>query len=472
MNFVTAILKPRINALSAVVFILVVIAISSVAADRPGSTSTPAPEIGAALALPVPRNLPQSVFPAPTYGTNVPVLTSVPPTLETGLAASNGLSPATMTGDGLNEQFQKQLELARYLRFTRQPAEATPILVSLLADHRTPQPTKQAGLLELALVAQDQNDLAQAEQIYAQFLSRWPNDLRIPEMLLRQGQVFRDMGLNNLALAKFYAVMTSALVLKNDQIDYYQRLVLQAQIEIAETHYQLGRYADAADFFSRLLKLNNPLLDRATVQFRLVRSLAALNRNDETVAQAQDYLAHYTDTPQQPEVRFYLAVALKQLTRNGESLEQVLLLLREERERTKGHPEVWAYWQRRTGNEIANQLYREGDYTKALDIYLSLVELDSSLEWRLPVDYQIGMTYEHLLQPHMALTTYTNILASESVLGTNASPGLKAVIDMARWRSQFIGWQEQAEVVNHDIAMPPTNTTSAANTVAPVIATQ
>jgi len=470
MNFVPAISKPKKHIAYAVAFSLIFLLLSanhSAAVPPAGASSSPAPEIGAVLALPVPRNLPPSVFPAPT---NVPLITVVPPTLNTGIAASNGLSPATMTGDGLNEQFQRQLELARYLRFTRQPAEATPILVSLLSD-RTPQTTKQSALLELALVAQDQNDLAQAEQIYAQFQSRWPNDLRIPELMLRQGQVFRDMGLNNLALAKFYAVMTSALVLKNDQIDYYQRLVLQAQIEIAETHYQLGQYADAADFFSRLLKLNNPLLDRATVQFRLVRSLAALGRKDETVAQAEDYLSRYTDTAQQPEVRFYLAVALKQLGRNGESLQQVLLLLREERERTKGHPEVWTYWQRRTGNEIANQLYREGDYTKALDIYLSLVELDGSLEWRLPVDYQIGMTYEHLLQPHMALTTYTNILAAESTLGTNASPGLKAVIDMARWRSQFIGWQEQAEVVNHDIAMPQTNTTSAANTAAPVIAT-
>lgn len=439
----------------------------------PGSTpsGTPTPEIGATLALPVPKNLPQSVLPAPTYGTNVPVLTTLPPTLKTGLDATNGLSPATMTGDGLKEQFQKQLELARYLRYTRQPADATPILVGLLAD-RTPQPVKQNALLELALVAQDQNDLAQAEQIYAQFVSRWPNDLRIPELLLRQGQVFRDMGLNTLALAKFYAVMTSALVLKNDQIDYYQRLVLQAQIEIAETHYQLGRYADAADFFSRLLKLNNPLLDRATVQFRLVRSLAALNRNDETVAQAQDYLTRYVDTPQQPEVRFYLAVALKQLGRNGDSLQQVLLLLREQKERTKGHPELWAYWQRRTGNEIANQLYREGDYPKALDIYLSLLQLDHSPEWQMPVNYQIGMTYERLLQPRMALSAYTNILAAESVLGTNATPGMKAVIDMARWRTQFIGWQENAEGQNRELAAPQTNSTSsAANTVAPAIAT-
>ena len=34
--------------------------------------------------------------------------------------------------------------------------------------------------------------------------------------------------------------MTTALSLKDDQLAYYQHLVLQAQIEIAETHYLIG----------------------------------------------------------------------------------------------------------------------------------------------------------------------------------------------------------------------------------------
>src|SRR5258708_21606756 len=111
------------------------------------------------------------------------------------------------------------------------------------------------------------------------------------------------MGLNNLALAKFYAVMTSSLVLKNDKLEYYQRLVLSAQTEIAETHYQLGKYPEAADFFSRLLKQANPALNPPNVQFRLVRSPSALDRSDETLAHGQDFLPRYPHSSEQPDER-------------------------------------------------------------------------------------------------------------------------------------------------------------------------
>lgn len=352
-------------------------------------------------------------------------------------------------------QLRSRLETARHLRHTRQPQEAEPLLVELLAD-TSPDSIKQQALLELAAAARDQNDLPRAQQIYAQFLNRWPNDLLVPEILLRQGQLFREMGLNNLALAKFYGVMTSALVLKNDMLDYYQRLVLLAQTEIAESHYQLGKYADAAEFFSRLLKQNSPGLDRALAQFRLIRSLSALTRSAEVVAQAQDYLIHFPRVPEQPEVRFHLALALKQLGRNNEALQQVLTLLQEQKAHTKDHPELWAYWQQRAGNEIGNQLYREGDYTKALGIYTTLVQLDPQPSWQLPVSYQIGLTYERLAQPEKAIQTYQDILKREPELGTNATPGLNEIMEMARWRTSFLQWQSNADTVARPAKPLPT----------------
>lgn len=336
----------------------------------------------------------------------------------------------------------------------RQPGVAEPMLTSLLKDG-VPDSIQKSALLELATIAQDQNNLIRAEQIYAQFVGRWSNDKRIPEIFLHQGQLFRQMGLNSLALAKFYSVMTAALALKNDQLEYYQKLVLDAQMEIAETHYQAGHFADAADFFSRLLKQNNPAMNRQEVQFRLIRSLHASGNYTETSAQARDYLTRFPNSPNQPEVRFCLALSLKELGQSNDSLQQVLALLKEQKVQAKEHPEVWAYWQQRTGNEIANQLYREGDYPKALDIYLSLEQLDHNFTWQLPVTYQIGMTYERLLQPQMAVQSYSNILSRQTELGTNASPGLKAIVDMASWRINFIKWQSKADNINHELAEDP-----------------
>lgn len=389
--------------------------------------------------------------------TNPPPKVAAEPTPALTISDTNELIAASLADSGRISVLRATLEDARHLRLMRQPNTAEPILVDLLGSG-SPEIIQQSALLELALVAQDQNNLVRAEQIYAQFVARWPNDKRAPEIFLHQGQLFRQMGLNSLAFAKFYSVMTAALSIKNDQLDYYQKLVLDAQMEIAETHYQSGRFAEAADFFSRLLKQNNPALNHAELQFRLIRSLQASGNQTETAAQATDFLNRFTNSPNQPEVRFCLALALKDLGRNSESLQQVLALLKEEKVQSKDHPEVWAYWQQRTGNEIANQLYREGDYPKALDIYLSLEQLDHSASWQFPLRYQIGMTYERLLQPQMAMQSYSNIVSRQADLGTNASPGLKAMVEMANWRIGFIQWQSKADNVNKALEIPSSAT--------------
>ncbi len=401
----------------------------------------------------------------PATGTNVTAATNLPPSEPAPalmLSDTNELRAIDTAEGGRVSLLRATLEDARRLRLMRQPATAEPVLENLLTEG-IPEEIQQSAMLELALVAQDENNLVRAEQIYAQFAGRWSGDRRIPEVYLHQGQLFRQMGLNSLAFAKFYSVMTAALAVKNDQFDYYQKLVLDAQMEIAETHYQSGRFAEAADFFSRLLKQNNPALNRPEIQFRLIHSLQATSNHIETAAQATDFLSRYTNSPNQPEVRFCLALALKELGRNTESLQQVLALLKEEKVRTKDHPEIWAYWQERTGNEIANQLYREGDYPKALDVYLSLAQLDHSATWQLPLTYQVGMTYERLLQPQMAMQSYSNILSRQSELGTNASPGLKAMVDMATWRINFIQWQNKADNVNKALVIPSSSKDEAKN---------
>jgi tetratricopeptide (TPR) repeat protein len=121
------------------------------------------------------------------------------------------------------------------------------------------------------------------------------------------------------------------------------------------------------------------------------------------------------------------------------------MLLQEQKERTKEHPELWAYWQQEAGNEIGNQLYREGDYVRALNIYTALAQMDSQPTWQLPVGYQIGLTYERLAQPQKALQSYQAILQREPELSTNATPSTKALFEMARWRADFVQWQAKAE---------------------------
>jgi tetratricopeptide (TPR) repeat protein len=275
------------------------------------------------------------------------------------------------------------------------------------------------------------------------------------------------MGVTSLAISKFYAVMSTALKLRLDNIEYYRNLVLQAQVEIADTYYLEGRYEQAADYFNRLLKAGAVELDKAQIQFKLIRSLSCLTNQAETVAKAQVFLDVYPNSQDVPEVRFMLASALKKLGRNPESRKQVLLLLQSQHENITKNPEVWAYWQRRAGNEIANQLYREGDYMNALEIYLSLADLDKSPAWQLPVWYQIGLVYEQFHQPQRASDTFQRILDRRKELAEpDATPALLSVFDMAAWRKEHIAWMENAKISNLSFQRETTNSPAPPSAIA------
>jgi tetratricopeptide (TPR) repeat protein len=344
--------------------------------------------------------------------------------------------------------FQARLRMARNHRLTRDFAEAATDYAGVL-EGGAPEALQRTVLLELAQLALEQNDLARAQQVLAQWIERWPKDPAVPEVLLRQGLVFRQMGLHSRAIAKFYGVMTSSLVLKPGRFEYYQQLVLRAQNEIADVQFDLGNYAEAAESLNRLLRLESPPADRSRTQHRYIQCLIALGRGADALAQAQDFLGRYSDAPERAEVHFLCATALKQAGRNSEALRQVLALLQEQqRSGTNASATTVAYWQRRAGNEIANQFYQEGEPMKALDIYLRLAELDAAPDWQLPVWYQVGLVFERLNQPAKATEFYNKISTREKDLADKAAPSLKSVLEMAKWRKDFLGWQNQTELAN------------------------
>jgi tetratricopeptide (TPR) repeat protein len=384
--------------------------------------------------------------------TNVPD-TNAPPATN-GLAA--GVTAPFVPPTKL-DQLNYTLSLARFSASTRDFPAAEKNFERLLASD-VPDEMQRTALFEMALAVQAQNELPRAQAMLAQYLQHWPGDERSPEVYLHQGQLFRQMGLNNFALSKFYGVMTTALSLKNDQMPYYKRIVLQAQVEIAETHYEMGRYKDAADYYSRLLVQSDPALDRQQIQFRLVRSLSAVQQHESAARQAKDFLEHYKDSGDEPEVRYFLAQALKGQGRNADALQQVLVFLQEQREQTKDRPEVWSYWQQRVGNEIGNELYQEGDFIRALEVYLALSKLDGSPTWQLPVRYQVGITYEKLMQPQLAVEAYRSVANAAPQLGTNLSPGLKSVVDMAQWRLNYLQWHDRVEQAILPEATKPAHT--------------
>lgn len=364
------------------------------------------------------------------------------------LASSNLLDTAHQTAAGKEINFEETLAAGKQLRQEKQFAQAEAAFVTIIKAN-APVELQRTALLETALTAQENNQPARAQQIYTQYLEKFSDDPSAAEIYLRQGLLYRQMGVPTLALSKFYAVMTTSLRLKLDRLDYYQRLVLQAQTEIADTYYLQGKFGEAIEFLGRLLKLENPQLNKSQIVYKLIRSLACLNRHTEVVAQGEFFLAKYPAAPEAAEVRFLLAAALKQQGRTREALQQVLTLLESQQTTGTNRPANWVYWQQRTGNEIANQLYKEGDYLSALEIYRHLADLNPTAAWQLPVWYQTGLVYERLLQPQKATELYDRILAREKELDSAPrSPSLEAVLDMARWRKEHLKWQLKVEAVN------------------------
>ena len=340
---------------------------------------------------------------------------------------------------------QAKLELARRLRGQGDFEQAEKSLVSIV-ESDAPEDMQRTALLELATTAQQHGELATAQQVLAQIVQRFPDNPDLPEVMLRQGLLYRDMGAYTMALAKFYAVMTTVLNLRLDSTGHYQRLVLQAQTEIADTYYVQARYREAIEFYERLLKLDAPELDKTEIHLKLLRCLSGAKRHEDVVREAENILSEQGNDEQKPEARFLLTTSLQQLGRKTEALRQALLLV-------QSTPKD-AVWRRRVGNEIANAFYAEGDYTNALTVYLSLAQADTAPQWQLPLLYQVALTYEHLHQTTRATEGYMLIVERGKGLSGTIDPALQMVLDMAGWRKNYLAWQTQAAQATQAMQAP------------------
>ena len=129
-----------------------------------------------------------------------------------------------------------------------------------------------------------------------------------------------------------------------------------------------------------------------------------------------------------------------------DALEQTLRLLTFARHNTDTNEDLWVYWQQRTGNDLANQLYNEGDYLNALQVYKTLANLQDSLIWQVPAWYQVGLVYERLGQTKESTNIYENILLKvKEIDEKELSPSLQIIFDSAKWRLENIRWTDVTE---------------------------
>ena len=337
----------------------------------------------------------------------------------------------------------------------------------IMASRRATGEQLAHALLGLARCFRKQGTLTKAAAIYERYLKDYPADSQVPDALLELGRTQRALGAHQLALSRFYSVINSTLKLSSEGFEHYQMLAKTAQFEIAETHFQQGDFTEANKFFSRLRLLDLAPVDRARAHFKSAYALYLGNDLEGAVSTLQSYLEQWPQDENVPEARYLLSLSLRTLGHKQEALEATLELLRSQQ--ATGDPKRWSYWQRRTGNQLANDFFQNGDTHNALVIYQGLAALSPEPAWCLPITYQIGLCYERMRITERAIAAYQTIIdnanppavAPDSTAKPGSdgktstpektaapkpvSPELTELARMAAWRVTQLTWHDQTE---------------------------
>ena len=303
-----------------------------------------------------------------------------------------------------------------------------------------PVASVQDALLGLARMHRRQGSLTKAAAIYEKFLKEFPGTERSPDVLLDLGRTHRAMGAHKLAINRFYSVINSTLKLPAEGFEHYQLLAKTAQFEIAETHFLAGEFAEAGKFFARLRLLDLAPADRASAHFKSGYALNLQGDLASAVTTLRTYLEQWPDDENVPQARYLLATSLRTLNRQQEAFSVTLDLLRAEHSKVAADSKRWIYWQRRTGNQLANDFFESGETLNAQAIYRSMIELSSEPAWRLPLTYQIGLCQERLGHAEIARASYQTIVDSA---GNSPTAEIKEIVTMASWRISHLDWREK-----------------------------
>jgi tetratricopeptide (TPR) repeat protein len=317
------------------------------------------------------------------------------------------------------------------------------------------------ALLELAKVYRLEGATTRAVACYEKFLKSFPDDAAVPMVYLDLGRTLRTLGTFHLALSSFYNVVNSTMKLPAEGFDQYRTLAKTAQFEIAETHFQEGEFEEASKFFSRLQLLELAPADRTRAQFKAAYALVLAKDYAPAVVSLRSFLDQNPDDENVPETRYLLSLSLQRLGRDQEAFDTAIALLKAEKAHESADSRRWAYWQRRTGNQIANGFYDQGNFWSALVIYEALAGLsEQELAWRLPALYQSGLCYERLRQYDRAREDYRKVVDACAAQQGKDQPtaGLDDVSRMASWRLQQLTWMEKLDLQVTVLFHPATST--------------
>lgn len=407
------------------------------------SSSEPTSEQSIAVVPHVAEEVPA---PSPPSEDNEPVAVESSPAAEADAAVAAAPPPARMftsPAPGRPEPVDDFAESARRLWLAGDHVAAERAFTRALTAN-VPVERKRGLVLEMADLYRSANQLPKSAAVLEKFLKTYPSDRDIPQVLLRLGAVYRDLGVYSMATSRFFQVLNSTLRVSDEDLPEYRRLATKARLEIAETYALQGNLTEAEKYFARLQLLELDPADRervllrgAQMQFTLRQWLAA----EKALAA---FIAASPESPNLAEVRYMRAKALDELGRKQEAIDEVVALLQMPVVGNEETLRSTAYWKRRCANELANRFYEQGDFLGALGIYQALARASVDPSWRWPAVYQIGLCFERMEMPQRAAEAYDAILAPDAAPapGARLPDALASLQEMARWRRSHLTWIE------------------------------
>ena len=307
---------------------------------------------------------------------------------------------------------------------------------------------KRRVLLTLGEIYEKQDSPSRLIALYEKFIMEFPRDADVPKLYLRLGRMYREAGATQTALAKFYNVLNVALSVPVDQLKEYQQVSHRAQLEIAETFFEMGSYDQAAKFFKRLLRIQLVEEDHQNVLFKYAYTIYLAGDYQESIPNMRSFLNNYPDSELAPETRYLLSETYMRLNDPKSALKETLELLTSEVSKINTNPANWLYWKKRTGNRLANQFYQEANFMDALTIYRAMVDISEDPTWTWPVLYQVGLCYEKLDMKPKAIETYKKISDGEKLMSEadKKDPTLSSILEMALWRADRLEMDISMEI--------------------------
>ncbi len=341
------------------------------------------------------------------------------------------------------ERVQSLLRQARVAVRRREFEQAEGFYQQTLVLH-VAEDLHKSLMLEVAYMYEMWGQKGKMAAVYEKFSEMYPTDPRLPQVYLRLGHLYRELGATRTAIARFYNVLNVSLNIPEESIPLYRELSQQAQLEIAETYFMNGEYDEAAKFYGRVMRLDLDDSERERVAFKDAYIHHLRHDFPGVILGLEAFLADFPESHLAPESHYLLAKAYRSTNQPEKAMDQVMRLLRHRNVADASDQRIWMYWQKKAANQMANEYYEKGDFYSALKIYQAMAPLSNDPEWQWPVVYQIGLCFERLGMYPKAEEAYGMLSEDgmEVAEGFEPNETLVALKDMAGWRLQHVKWAD------------------------------